>query len=262
MYAYDSRWNKDCVDASYCNKCELCYDCLDCEGCYGCRECQDCENCDGCEECYDCKGCKDCFGCVGLRRKRFCVYDEEFSEADYKVRLRKIRESSGAGADGEGAVADEVAKLRADYPHVALTSINAENCFGNYIVGSKNSYYVFKVHGLEDCFYMYDSHENKDCADCCAFNKSELCYECMENSTLYNCNFMYWCANCVDCEYLMYCFDCENCFGCFGLKYKKYCVLNEQCASRLEYEQRVGKIVEQMKKEGSYMEGLGKVCCS
>jgi len=155
------------------------------------------------------------------------------------VRLRKIGGALDCGVALGCVDADAVAKLRAEYPHVSLYSANAENCFGNYIVGSKNSYYVFKVHGLEDCFYMYDSQENRDCVDCCAVNKSELCYECMENSMLYNCNFMYWCANCVDCEYLMYCFDCENCFGCFGLKHKKFCVLNEQCASKEEYLERV-----------------------
>jgi len=165
----------------------------------------------------------------------------------------------GDGGAGSDADAGEFQKLKKEYPHISLYSLNAENCFGNYIVGSKNSYYVFKVHSLEDCFYMYDSQEDKDCMDCCAVNKSELCYGCMENSMLYNCNFMYWCANCVDCSYMMYSFDCENCFGCFGLKHKKFCVLNEQCASKEEYFARVEKIREQMRKDGELGEGLERV---
>jgi len=187
---------------------------------------------------------------VGLRKKKFCVYNEQLSEEEYKERLPKLRE------EGLDEVRHE--KLQRETPRIALTALNQENCFGNYIVGSKDSYYVFKVHDLEDCFYMYDSQEDKDCVDCCAFNKSELCYGCMENSTLYNCNFMYWCANCTDCEYLMYCFDCEHCFGCFGLKYKKYCILNEQY-SKEEYFSRVREIKEQMKKDGVFGEGLDLV---
>ena len=251
MYSFDSRWDKDCVDISYCNKSELCYDSLDLEGCYGCVGSQDCENCTDCWHCYDLKGCKDCFGCVGLRKKKFCVYNEQFSEEDYKDRLTGLREKGVDEARYKG--------LQLETPRIALTALNQENCFGNYIVGSKDSYYVFKVHDLEDCFYMYDAQEDKDCVDCCAFNKSELCYGCMENSGLYNCNFCYWCATCVDSEYLMYCFDCENCFGCFGLKYKKYCVLNEQLSGREEYEKRVAEIKEGMKKDGVLGRGLDLV---
>ena len=127
--------------------------------------------------------------------------------------------------------------------------MNSENSFGNYIVGSKNSYYVFKVHNLEDCFYMYDSHENKDCADCCAFNKSELCYECMENSMLYNCNFMYWCATCVDCEYMLYSFDCKNCFACMNLRHKEYHILNKPC-SKDKYFKKIAEIKKELEKNG------------
>ena len=201
---------------------------------------------------------------MGLRHKNFCIFNEQYAEGEYLKKVEELGEGGAKdpslpGAPEAGAaigVAGAVEKLKLKHPHISLYSLNAENSFGNYIVGSKNSYYVFKVHSLEDCFYMYDCQEDKDCMDCCAFNKSELCYGCIENSMLYNCNFMYWCANCVDCSYLMYSFDCENCFGCFGLKHKKFCILNEPCASKEEYFARVGKIVGQMKKEGSYMNGL------
>ena len=250
MYAYDSRWDRDCTDVSYCNRCELCYDSVDLEGCYGCVGAQDCENCTDCWYSYDLRGCKYCFGCVGLRKKQFCVYNEQLSEEEYREKLPGLVEEGVNIARYEG--------LQWETPRVALTALNQEGCFGNYIVGSKDSYYVFKVHDLEDCLYMYDSQEDKDCVDCCAFNKSELCYGCMENSMLYNSNFCYWCATCTDCEYMMYCFDCENCFGCFGLKYKKYCILNKQYG-RDEYFEKVADIKAKMKEDGVLGEGLDLV---
>lgn len=255
MYAYDSRWNRDCCDVSYTNKCELCYDGVDLERCYNCDFSQDCEGCDECKFCYDLKGCKNCFGCVGLRRKEFCIFNEEAGEKGYFERVKKYV-NKGVALDEEGAKKFEELKLKT--PRISLNSVNAENCFGNYIVNSKNSYYVHKVHELEDCFYMYDCQEDKDCGDCCAFNKSELCYGCMENTTLYNCNFTYWCANCVDSEYLFYCFDCKNCFGCMDLMHKQYMILNEQY-SKEEYFKKLAEVKEGMKEDKIFGVDLAEV---
>jgi hypothetical protein len=63
----------------------------------------------------------------------------------------------------------------------------------------------------------------------------------------------------VDCEYMMYSFDCENCFGCFGIRHKKYHILNKPCGSKEEYFEKVAQIKNDMKKEGSYMLGLSEV---
>jgi len=195
---------------------------------------------------------------VGLRHKKFWIFNEEVGEGEYFERVGKLKSGEGLKLQPRGDSAEVIERklneLKLKHPHISLYSLNAENSFGNYIVNSKNSYYVFKVHNLEDCFYMYDCQEDKDCVDCCAFNKSELCYECMENSMLYNCNFMYWCATCVDCEYMMYSFDCKDCFGCFGLRHKRYCILNGQCASKSEYFEKVAQIKEGIAKSGG--EGL------
>jgi hypothetical protein len=206
---------------------------------------------------------------VGLRHKNFHIFDEEVGEWEYFERVKNLKKGEVEKRERKEEVAvdtgvcEEIEKkfndLKLAHPRISLYSSNAENSFGNYIVNSKNSYYVFKVHNLEDCFYMYDCQEDKDCMDCCAFNKSELCYGCIENSTLYNCNFTYWCANCVDCEYMMYSFDCTNCFGCFGIRHKKYHILNKPCGSKEEYFEKVAQIKNDMKKEGSYMLGLSEV---
>jgi len=145
--------------------------------------------------------------------------------------------------------------LRLKNPNIALHALNSENSFGNYIVGSKDSYYVFKVHSLEDCMYMYDSQEDRDCMDCCAFNKSELCYECMENSTLYNCNFMYWCADCVDCDYMLYSFNCKNCFGCMNLRHKEYYILNKPYEREMYFE-KVAEIKRELSGNGMRAKNL------
>jgi hypothetical protein len=45
--------------------------------------------------------------------------------------------------------------------------------------------------------------------------------------------------------------NCDSCFGCVGLRKKKYCILNKQYEKE-EYEKLKEKIIENMKKEGSY----------
>jgi hypothetical protein len=34
--------------------------------------------------------CRDCFGCIGLRHKRFCIFNREYSEEEYFALLPKI----------------------------------------------------------------------------------------------------------------------------------------------------------------------------
>ncbi len=43
------------------------------------------------EYCIDCFDCEDCFGCVGLQRKSFCIYNKQYSEADYWQRVDALK---------------------------------------------------------------------------------------------------------------------------------------------------------------------------
>ncbi len=41
-----------------------------------------------CESCYE---CSDCFGCVGLRHKKFCILNKQYSEEEYWQKLDEIK---------------------------------------------------------------------------------------------------------------------------------------------------------------------------
>lgn len=248
-FTYDSRWDKDCADLSFSNKCELSYECIDCEECYNCNYMQDCERCADCLYCYDCMSCKNCFGCVGLRRAEFHIFNKKYSKMDYEARLAEVIKMP------EREIRAEMEKLRLKHPHVAMHQRRSENCFGDYVFDSKNCNYGFKLHNCEDCLYTYNSGKLKDCLDVGMLFKSELLYEVIEATDNYNCNFIYWCANCRNCEYVMYCFDCEDCFGCFNLKRKKYHILNKPY-EREEYFTLVAKIKNALREQGKYMNFL------
>ena len=251
-YLYDSRWNKNCGDLCYSNKCELCYECTDCDDCYNCNFCQNCERCIDLNYCMDCFSCENCFGCSGLRKAKFCIFNEKYSKEEYEKKLMEVETMTS------NEIYEKIENLCLKIPHISMRMRRSENSFGNYVFDCKNSNHVFKGHDLEDCVYAYDSRRLKDCVDVCTQFKSELMYECIEATDNYNSNFVFWSANCSNCEYIMYCFNCEDCFGCFDLKRKKYCILNEEY-SKQEYEELVDAIKEGLRERKEYMNFLPDV---
>ena len=43
------------------------------------------------EYCYECRYCQDCFACFGLRNKKFCIFNKQYSPSDYWQLLDKIK---------------------------------------------------------------------------------------------------------------------------------------------------------------------------
>jgi len=100
---YDLKNCEDCThcatlesftDSTDCNfsgtKSELCMNSLTVEGykLLGCHTClQGCTDLFYCDNCY---GCKDCFGCVGLKQKRFCIFNKQYSKEEYGALLPQL----------------------------------------------------------------------------------------------------------------------------------------------------------------------------
>jgi hypothetical protein len=52
--------------------------------------------------CDGCTGCSDCFGCVGLKKKKFCILNKQYSKEQYETLVSKIIEHMNtAGEWGE-----------------------------------------------------------------------------------------------------------------------------------------------------------------
>ena len=43
------------------------------------------------EYCLDCYDCENCFACVGLRKKRFCIFNVQYSEEEYWQRVDELK---------------------------------------------------------------------------------------------------------------------------------------------------------------------------
>ncbi len=84
---------KDCMDyTSWGSKAELVYQCTATgDGAYNLKFCSTCTtNNSNMEYCFSCTGCDEVFGCVGLKRKKFCIFNKQYSEKEYRALKAKI----------------------------------------------------------------------------------------------------------------------------------------------------------------------------
>src|SRR3989338_817662 len=66
---------------------------------YGVKFCLWAEESRDLEYCFDCSKCENCFGCVSLKNKKFCIFNEQYSEEEYWKLIDKIK--AKMLADGE-----------------------------------------------------------------------------------------------------------------------------------------------------------------
>ncbi len=78
--------NKDLYDCSYSGGCELGIENMSYVGGYNCIGCNivwwDVANLSYCELMFN--GAQDCFGCIGLRGKKFCILNKQYTEQEYR----------------------------------------------------------------------------------------------------------------------------------------------------------------------------------
>lgn len=243
-------YSKSCIDSLLVRDSELCYDCVTCEKCYECFFSQDCANSYGLIFCYDCHGSKNCIGCTGLRNKEYYIFNKPYSKEDFakaKAALNLCDKEQFA------QVKKQFEELKLQYPRRFAVMLNTENCTGDYMYSSKNTFDCYDVQRLEDCSYCAQVIDMKDCYDCNYMEECELCYEYICNYQNQRVFLSVWCHGCNDIWYSSYCVTSSNLFGCIGLRHKSYCILNKQYTKE-EYEELKSRIIEQMKKEGGFGE--------
>ena len=230
LYCYWLLDCKDCIDCSYCFETERCINCTDCNHSYNCYACELSHTCTDCSFLYDCRGCTECFGCVGLRRKSFCMFNEELSQEVYRERLQEFDLSDPRQIQ---AVQERLQALKLEHPHLYSVQEKTEHCTGDYVFESKDCINCFQVYRSRDCINVQDA-ESKDAIDCYHPGWSELTYEAYSPVTMRSAAFSMQCWVGNDIFYSDNCQSCSHCFGCISLKHQQYCILNKQY-SKEEY---------------------------
>ena len=245
LYCYRVFYSSDVVDSYDVIKCERCYECSECSGLYNCRSCHACHDCSDSELCDNCTGCRNCFGCANLRNKEFYIYNQPFTEAEYRKKMEHIHSQSNP------QIEKDVRALHLSVPHRAATIMNCEDSSGDQLLECRNCRDCYTVKHSQDCRYCAVGENNRDCADCNFFDNCELQWNCSNNEKNYHilCGMLIW--YCKEVFYSMNSFNSNHLFGCTGMKKQQYCILNKQYTKE-EYEALVPKIIDHMKKTGEW----------
>lgn len=250
-YSHSAGKSRSCMDCTKIFDCELCYECVDCIKGYKLLFSQGCNNCSSSFFLKDCIGCHDCFCCSGLRNQKYVFENKQLSKEEYEKKLENMRFTNETIAKYKELVAEISLKIPKKYIH----GINNENVTGDYIDNSKNLKNCFdcmEIEGLAYCeFCGLKGHNLYDCSY--SGIGCESCYEINGTTNHLNCKFFYYGRENSDCQYSQICSNSHHLFGCFGLKYKSYCIFNKQYSPE-EYGIVVSKIIEHMRKSGEYGE--------
>ena len=92
-YLYDSFYCKHCYDMTQCAHCELCYECRDSSKLYNCDHVDWSSNCYDSSHLTNCSDCHNCFGCVGVKHKKYCILNRQYSQEEYKKILTEMTTS-------------------------------------------------------------------------------------------------------------------------------------------------------------------------
>jgi hypothetical protein len=237
IYVYDSSACSNCVDCDYGVDSQLCYESVDPIRCFNCAHIHNSLDLNDCDYCSMCKNSHDLFGCYEMDNQSFCIFNRKFTEQGYR---EKVKIYKTWPPEKVLKVLEEI-KLR--FPKTQTQENNNENSsYGDYFFFNKNCYMMFDASHSEDCCYMYDSFHNKKTMDSTqSSQQNEICYQIVDSSRLFNCNYTVFSNSCQDSSYLFDCFGLKNCLGCVKMEYKEYCILNRQFTQE-EYE-RVSKQV-------------------
>lgn len=240
-YIYDAFVCHNCIDCDYPVESELCYESVDPFKAFNCDYTNYCSRIQDSSYCHWCWDSHDLFGCVYLKNKSFCIFNRQFTEEEYRKKVKELRKLP---PEKIFAVVEE---LKNRYPLTQTIEGHNENTsYGNYIHYNKNCYLCFDAANDENCAYLYDSFDCTNCFDLTYGYKDQLTYQSLYSPNIFNCNYVYWSENCMDSDYLISCVDVKNSLGCINLQHKQYCILNRQF-TKDEYEKISKKIKQELR---------------
>lgn len=248
---------KNALDIAYSSDTELCYGSVNLRNCYQVFFSDDCEDSHDIWFSRDLVGCADCVGCVNMRKKSYCMFNEQLTKEEYQKRFKEFDFGSQNSVD---RVRTKAQTLALEHPRRSFHGKNNVNVSGDYIYNSKNANSVYFVADSENIKYAQHFIKGgvQNSYDFTYFGStSEWVYDSTwvgHNNN--NVHFAVWNYRNHDTEYTFSCHSSENLFGCVGLRKDAYCILNKQY-SKEEYFQLVEKIKKQMD-ELPYIDRVGR----
>ncbi len=252
MFSNYISFSKDTLDGLCLYSCERCYEGVSSQRCYECLWFMNCRDCTSCLMIEDCESCKNCIGCFGLHRKEYCILNNFVGKEGFEKMQRELLPLTHGKID---ALRERFDALKATLPHRSAHTYASENCTGDAVYNSKNSFDCFDVTDCEDCKHIAFTPKGIRSQDATFTSPDGVDHNYFVGSTVgaprSAFTFMVWYGSDVYCS--IECHHCQNCFGCAGLRNAKHCILNKQYTKE-QYDELVPKIIEQMKKFGEWGE--------
>ncbi|MBI4836668.1 MAG: hypothetical protein HY817_05425 [Candidatus Abawacabacteria bacterium] len=228
---------------------ELVYESIHSLNLYSCAFLALSENCSNCWFGLDLKGCKDCFCCFGLRQKQYCIFNQPYSESEYKEKVQTFDTGSYQGLETIKAQFTEWLK---QFPKKYLHMSNCEESLGDNLINCKNTF-SFDLLKAEHCKYYVRGEDAQWCYDIHQSGCLQWCYEGITPDNAYMALFTLWCWKSKFTLYSDNCHSSEHVFGCTGLKRGNYCILNKQYTKEA-YEELAARIIQHMKSTNEWGE--------
>lgn len=251
LYGAYSTKNRNCLDCLWIYGSELLYECMFTKNSYDSKFLDHCEDSRDCFFSRDLKGCANCLFCANLRQKKFCIFNEQNSEEEYRRILTSLNLQTFSGL--EAAKQTYRTELPRRFPVRALVQVQCEDCTGDTLSNCKNMRQCFYASDSEDCAYglQVDGTYSSMDIDYMGFDRSERCYETIGCLGLFHSIACNACWNGSGLRYCQNCFSCSDCFGCISLQQQKSCILNMQY-SKEEYAELSQNIVDHMTTAGEW----------
>jgi len=223
-------------------ECQSIYETVQIEKCYQCRNVYQSIALTDCQFMWDCRDCSDCFMCVGLRHKKYCFKNIQYTKEEYKKILAEYRLDTASGVERAW---QEFEPMLTRYPRKPFEFYNCVNCTGDQLINGKNSKHCFNVARPEDCKWVEDADTPKDSHDLTVGGELDQCYESITADHSYRSRFSIFSWKNTETFYLDACHSSKDIFGCVGVKKAQYCILNKQY-SKEEYVKLAAQIRQDM----------------
>jgi hypothetical protein len=147
-----------------------------------------------------------------------CWWSDKWNTLDY-----------GRDFDFNRPFFEQFQELQKEVPRMALINSKSENSeYTNHSADNKNCYMDCDIAYCEDVHYSNWIPYGKNLIDCTKTIESEICYECIDSFSLYNCFFCQETGNSADSAFLFDCRDCHDCIACTGLRNAKNYLFNKK----------------------------------
>ncbi len=194
---------------------------------------------------FDCVGCSNCFMSSNLRNKQYVYKNQQYTKEEYNKLIEKINLGN---FDTFSECVVEFEKIKLYAIHRFADIFKSVDSTGNALGNTKNAKNCFEAYDIENVKYVSRSFAIKDSMDVNNTGLgSELVYEYTSGGArLQRVIGSLAALNPLSESYYSgWCGSSSNLFGCFGIRNKKFCILNKQYTED-EYKNILPKIIIHM----------------